>query len=128
MTTQKATLVFLKRHEHVMSFMKFLLLLPTATATKGAVFCRPWLRCMSSAPGAFAKASTRAKPVRDATRDDTDDRRLSFPALGLEPHFVKALHKAFPDVHEPTAVQAKLIPEVLGRKDILLRDVTGSGK
>ncbi|KAF8973692.1 P-loop containing nucleoside triphosphate hydrolase protein [Flammula alnicola] len=54
--------------------------------------------------------------------------RLSFPALGFDSGFVRALQTAFPNVNEPTAIQEKLIPEILSGKDILLRDATGSGK
>ncbi|PPQ62986.1 hypothetical protein CVT24_006092, partial [Panaeolus cyanescens] len=57
-----------------------------------------------------------------------DRSRLSFEALGLDKKFVAALRTAFPDVIQPTEVQEKLIPELLGGKDILLKDCTGSGK
>lgn len=53
---------------------------------------------------------------------------LSFRSIGLEPKLVNALQKAFPDVKRPTVVQEKLIKEILGGRDILLKDDTGSGK
>ncbi|KAF4623783.1 hypothetical protein D9613_002083 [Agrocybe pediades] len=57
-----------------------------------------------------------------------ETRKSSFAALGLDSRFVKALQTAFSKVVEPTGVQERLIPEVLGDKDILLKDITGSGK
>ncbi|KAF9569872.1 P-loop containing nucleoside triphosphate hydrolase protein [Agrocybe pediades] len=57
-----------------------------------------------------------------------ETRKSSFAALGLDSKFVKALQTAFPKVVEPTGVQERLIPEVWGDKDILLKDITGSGK
>ncbi|KAF8807699.1 P-loop containing nucleoside triphosphate hydrolase protein [Phlegmacium glaucopus] len=53
---------------------------------------------------------------------------LSFESLGLGAPFIQALHKAFPRVKTPTDIQAQLIPAILGTQDILLKDVTGSGK
>jgi len=53
---------------------------------------------------------------------------LSFRSIGLEHNLVNALQKAFPDVKRPTVVQEKLIQEILGGRDILLKDDTGSGK
>lgn len=52
----------------------------------------------------------------------------SFRSVGVEPSLVKALRKAFPNVRRPTAVQARLIGEILEGRDILLKDDTGSGK
>ncbi|KAF8912970.1 P-loop containing nucleoside triphosphate hydrolase protein [Gymnopilus junonius] len=101
--------------------MKFLPL-PTTTAT------RAWIRCMSSTSLTLKKNPTKRSPINNTNQKGTEDRCLTFPALGLQPHFVDALHTAFPDVLQPTEVQGKLIPEVLDRKDILLKDVTGSGK
>ena len=79
---------------------------------------------MSSAYEAHAEALAKQKPADEGS----GERRLSFTAMGLETTFVKALQKAFPNVQEPTAVQEKLIPEILSGKDILLKDATGTGK
>ncbi|KIM47903.1 hypothetical protein M413DRAFT_22484 [Hebeloma cylindrosporum] len=79
---------------------------------------------MSSTYEAYAEALARRKPAEEGL----GERRLSFAALGFEPTFVTALQKAFPNVQEPTAVQEKLIPEILSGKDILLKDGTGTGK
>lgn len=82
------------------------------------------MRAMSSTYEAYAEALARRKPAEEGL----GERRLSFAALGFEPTFVTALQKAFPNVQEPTAVQEKLIPEILSGKDILLKDGTGTGK
>jgi superfamily II DNA/RNA helicase len=79
---------------------------------------------MSSTYEAHAESLARRK----TTEEGSEERRPSFAALGLDVNFVKALHSSFPNVQEPTAVQAKLIPEILGGKDILLKDATGMGK
>jgi len=79
---------------------------------------------MSSTYEANAESLARRK----MTEEGSEERGLSFAALGLDAGFVKALHSAFPNVQEPTAVQAKLIPEILAGKDILLKDATGTGK
>lgn len=52
----------------------------------------------------------------------------SFASLGLRPPVVNALQAAFPNVKEPTNVQAQYIPAVLNGQDLLLKDSTGSGK
>ena len=54
--------------------------------------------------------------------------RVTFEQLGLHPPIAASLREAFPDVKYPTEVQTKFIPAILGGKDILLRDATGSGK
>ena len=52
----------------------------------------------------------------------------SFRSIGLEQSLVQALQKAFPNIKRPTKVQDRLITEILGGRDILLKDGTGSGK
>jgi len=79
---------------------------------------------MSSTYEAYTESLARRKMAEEGS----EERRVSFAALGLDARFVKALHSAFPNVQEPTAVQAKLIPEILAGKDILLKDATGTGK
>lgn len=51
-----------------------------------------------------------------------------FETLGLHPPIVAALQKAFPHIKGPTAAQEKFIPAILGDKDVLLKDATGTGK
>jgi superfamily II DNA/RNA helicase len=79
---------------------------------------------MSSTYEAYTESLARRKMAEEGS----EERRVSFAALGLDVRFVKGLHSAFPNVQEPTAVQAKLIPEILAGKDILLKDATGTGK
>jgi superfamily II DNA/RNA helicase len=54
--------------------------------------------------------------------------RATFKDLGLHPPIISALQSAFPNVQYPTEAQAKFIPAILGGKDVLLNDETGSGK
>ncbi|EJT97816.1 P-loop containing nucleoside triphosphate hydrolase protein [Dacryopinax primogenitus] len=51
-----------------------------------------------------------------------------FEALGIKPGIARALRESFSQVVHPTFCQAQLIPAVLEGKDVLLRDITGSGK
>ncbi|KDR85310.1 hypothetical protein GALMADRAFT_132015 [Galerina marginata CBS 339.88] len=82
---------------------------------------------MSGMYEAYAQALAKRKPM-EAQVPKAEGERLSFPALGLDAKFVRALKTAFPDVQQPTEVQERLIPEVLGKRDILLKDATGTGK
>ena len=52
----------------------------------------------------------------------------SFESLGLDAAFMRAVQKAYPNVKTPTDTQAQLISAILGTQDILVKDVTGSGK
>ncbi|KAK7059063.1 hypothetical protein VNI00_001687 [Paramarasmius palmivorus] len=52
----------------------------------------------------------------------------TFESLGLRSNLVEAVYSAFPGVRYPTATQAKLIPAILAKKDVLLQDEPGSGK
>lgn len=73
--------------------------------------------CMAGAYAVFlAKQAAEVAPT------------LSFENLGLGTTFIKSLRKAFPQVKNPTDAQAQLIPAVLGTRDIILKDVNGSGK
>ncbi|PPQ67078.1 hypothetical protein CVT25_005679 [Psilocybe cyanescens] len=104
---------------------------PSWCSTPQRVFYRTWprnaahVRSMSGTYEAYADAMAKRKPT-ETPRPIKE--RMSFPALGVEQSFVKALQTAFPDVEKPTGVQEKLIPEILGGKDILVKDSTGSGK
>lgn len=117
-----------RRREHVTCFMKLLSspsIFRVARFARWGVCGQVWgMRAMSSTYEAYAEALARRKPAEEGL----GERRLSFAALGFEPTFVTALQKAFPNVQEPTAVQEKLIPEILSGKDILLKDGTGTGK
>jgi len=84
------------------------------------------VRWMSTTYDEYAK--TMARRPTASVEQKVERQKLTFPTLGLEPKFVKALQTAFPKVEGPTEVQERLLPEVLGNKDILLKDITGSGK
>ncbi|KAJ3530352.1 hypothetical protein NM688_g7723 [Phlebia brevispora] len=52
----------------------------------------------------------------------------SFEQLGLNRAVVMALQEAFPNVKQPTRMQAEFLPLVISGKDVLLKDRTGTGK
>ena len=79
---------------------------------------------MSRAAETLAEAAFLAKSAVEAVPKPP----LSFESLGLGAPFIRALQRAYPNVKNPTDTQAQLIPAILGSQDILLRDVTGSGK
>ncbi|CAA7259950.1 unnamed protein product [Cyclocybe aegerita] len=84
---------------------------------------------MSNSYEAQSEALRVMKHTRPAEhRRPTRQPNASFRTLGFDPQFMKALQTAFPNVKRPTAVQEKLILEILGGRDILLKDDTGSGK
>jgi len=58
----------------------------------------------------------------------TFDEASTFDSLGLDGDFVRALKTAFPNVKRPTVIQQRLVDEIMGGRDIILRDGTGSGK
>ncbi|KAJ6604542.1 P-loop containing nucleoside triphosphate hydrolase protein [Mycena vulgaris] len=83
-------------------------------------------------PGLFfwskRRAYSQSFEAHIASFDKTVDHApKTFGALGLHPPIVSAL-AAFPNIKQPTRNQAVLIPAVLGGRDILLQDQTGSGK
>ncbi|KAF8585555.1 P-loop containing nucleoside triphosphate hydrolase protein [Ramaria rubella] len=51
-----------------------------------------------------------------------------FAMLGVRRSVRLALHEAFPAIRTPTACQTAFIPAILGRKDVILKDWTGTGK
>ncbi|TFK36819.1 P-loop containing nucleoside triphosphate hydrolase protein [Crucibulum laeve] len=59
---------------------------------------------------------------------DNQEKKVTFEDLGLHPPIVASLRTAFPNVQHPTETQSKFIPAILGEKDVLLKDETGSGK
>ena len=77
---------------------------------------------------AEAHAESLAKQTTTEAEPITKPPPLSFESLGLGAPFIRALQRAYPKVKTPTETQAQLIPAVLGTQDILLKDVTGSGK
>ncbi|KAI6108423.1 P-loop containing nucleoside triphosphate hydrolase protein [Pisolithus croceorrhizus] len=52
----------------------------------------------------------------------------SFEAAGIRPAVASWLRIAFPNAERPTLMQKKLIGAMLGKKDVVLQDYTGSGK
>ncbi|KAF9462129.1 P-loop containing nucleoside triphosphate hydrolase protein [Collybia nuda] len=72
--------------------------------------------------------STYSHPNALANSSTSPGIPTTFRDLGLHPPIVSALQSAFPNVQYPTEVQAKFIPAILGGKDVLLKDATGSGK
>lgn len=52
----------------------------------------------------------------------------TFEATGVDEFVLRALKDAFPHIKEPTPVQREFIPAILGGKDVLLQDKTGTGK
>jgi superfamily II DNA/RNA helicase len=51
-----------------------------------------------------------------------------FAMLGVRRSVRLALHEAFPNIRTPTACQTAFIPAILSRKDVILKDWTGTGK
>lgn len=51
---------------------------------------------------------------------------MNFSSLGLSPALLRALERQ--NLHTPTTVQLKSIPEVMAGKDVMARAQTGSGK
>ncbi|KAL4241762.1 P-loop containing nucleoside triphosphate hydrolase [Abortiporus biennis] len=52
----------------------------------------------------------------------------TFEDIGLKPSIANAVLEAFPDITHPTEAQSSFIPAILNKKDVLLKDKTGSGK
>lgn len=72
-----------------------------------------------------AHAELLAKPETDGVPIEEPP---SFESLGLGVPFMQAVRRAYPKVKNPTDIQARFIPAILGTQDILLMDETGSGK
>ncbi|KAG2159743.1 P-loop containing nucleoside triphosphate hydrolase protein [Suillus bovinus] len=86
--------------------------------------CRKYglLRSMSHSSETHAKEVLHENSTRRAPLD------VTFESLGVGTPIAAALRAAFPNVQQPTTMQRKMIPAVLGRQDILLQDFTGTGK
>lgn len=95
--------------------------------TRRSVFHWSWLntrhvRCMSR------MAEAHAESLDNQTTEAIPTTKPSFESLGLGDAFIRSLLRAYPKAKAPTDTQAQLIPAVLGTQDILVKDVTGSGK
>lgn len=53
---------------------------------------------------------------------------FGFRELGIHDVVSRSLEKAYPNIRRPTLAQAEFIPAILGGKDVLLQDATGTGK
>ena len=52
----------------------------------------------------------------------------TFESIGIRAPIASALRLAFPNIKYPTEAQKEFIPAILGGKDVLLKDATGTGK
>ncbi|KAF8523050.1 P-loop containing nucleoside triphosphate hydrolase protein [Hysterangium stoloniferum] len=78
---------------------------------------------------AGAEADQGAKKEEHELIVDKDLEPLpDFAVLGVRKSVRVALHESFPSIRTATACQTEFIPAVLRRKDILLKDRTGTGK
>ena len=106
-------------------------------------------RCMSQEPEVYPEQLSVASPPpfevqecqvsnmlqrheeQDVTeRQDTESLEplADFAVLGVRRSVRLALHEAFPNIRTPTACQTAFIPAILSRKDVILKDWTGTGK
>lgn len=73
-------------------------------------------------------AEAHAESLVKQTTEVVQTTRPTFESLGLGAAFISALKRVYPNVIYPTDTQAQLIPAIFGTQDILVKDVTGSGK
>ncbi|EGO05207.1 hypothetical protein SERLA73DRAFT_45333 [Serpula lacrymans var. lacrymans S7.3] len=84
---------------------------------------------MSRASEAHALSLTPKSAAYNTFKDDVlQEAHPTFEAVGIKPSIASILRAAFPNVDHPTTMQKKIIPAVLGQKDILIQDYTGTGK
>ncbi|KIK28363.1 hypothetical protein PISMIDRAFT_579575 [Pisolithus microcarpus 441] len=67
-------------------------------------------------------------PVARHSNRSGEQEKNSFEVAGIRPTVASSLRIAFPNAEHPTLMQKKLIGAILGEKDVVLQDYTGSGK
>lgn len=108
----------------LVSFARMKSLLSTATTIRAR-------QCQSACRHGFVRHKARssgAYALSENTAQKTTAHTLSFEDIGIRAPIAVALHEAFPNVKYPTKCQAEFIPAVMDRKDVLLKDDTGTGK
>lgn len=95
-------------------------------STRRSAFHWSWLntrhvRCLSM-------AEAHAESLVKQTTEVVQTTKPTLESLGLGDAFIRALKMAYPNVICPTDTQTQLIPAILGTQDIVVKDVTRSGK
>ena len=73
-------------------------------------------------------AEAHAESLVKQTTEVVQTTKPTLESLGLGDAFIRALKMAYPNVICPTDTQTQLIPAILGTQDIVVKDVTRSGK
>ncbi|KAH7885881.1 P-loop containing nucleoside triphosphate hydrolase protein [Phlebopus sp. FC_14] len=109
--------------------MRFLPICPSATPLSYGSWSSSLLCRKTAVANYLTRRSRTTQAKRHADLDAVTGRDLdTFQASGVRPAIVASLHDAFPHVQQPTAMQKKLIHAVMDNKDLMLQDITGSGK